>query len=257
MTVTTGSSPTLTEAQGRRAGRELALELVFRPLSNLLVPALVRIRIAPPLVVLANAVTGLLAAFVLFRGDLLAAALLLQLKTVLDNSDGALARVTGRVTLTGRYLDTVADLVVNAALFAALAHVTGRPVLAACAFVALVVVLAFDFNVSELYREARGIAAEQPAPSGSAVERVLEASYRALFAPLDRAVRALAARRGAAYDDVAVTVLANVGLSTQLLVLGICLAAGAPAVYLWFALACLAALVPLQLRAERRGRVED
>ena len=32
--------------------------------------------------------------------------LLLQLKTLLDNADGQLARVTGRVTLVGRYLDT-------------------------------------------------------------------------------------------------------------------------------------------------------
>ena len=51
---------------------------------------------------------------------------LLQLKTVLDNADGQLARASGRVTLTGRYLDTEADLVVNAALFAALGYVTGQ-----------------------------------------------------------------------------------------------------------------------------------
>ena len=69
-----------------------------------------------------------LAALVLYRGHLVAAALLLQLKTLLDNADGALARATGQVTLTGRYLDTIADLVVNAAVFAALGHVTGQPV---------------------------------------------------------------------------------------------------------------------------------
>ena len=50
------------------------------------------------------------------------------------------------------------------------------------------------------------------------------------------------------------TVLANLGLTTQLVVLGVCLLLGAPSVYLWFALACLVALVPLQLRAERRAR---
>jgi len=257
MTVTTRSAPPLAEADGRRAGRELALELVFRPLSKLLVPVLARTGIAPPLVVLANAVIGLVAALALFRGELLAAALLLQLKTLLDNSDGELARATGRVTLTGRYLDTICDLVVNAVLFAALAHVTGHLLLAACSFGALVVVLAFDFNATELFREARGIASEQPLADGSLAERVLAAIYRALFVPLDRAVRALARRRGAAYDEVAVNVLANLGLSTQLLVLGVCLAFGAPTVYLWFVLGCLALLVPIELRAERRGRAED
>ena len=56
----------------------------------------------------------------LARGELVLAAVLFQVKTLLDNADGPLARVTGRVTLVGRYLDTLADLVVNAALFAAL-----------------------------------------------------------------------------------------------------------------------------------------
>ena len=50
------------------------------------------------------------------------------------------------------------------------------------------------------------------------------------------------------------TFLANLGLTTQLVVLGLCLLLGAPSAYLWFALACLVALVPLQLRAERRSR---
>ena len=85
-------------------------------------PLLARIGVAPPVVVVANAATGLFAALAIVRGELLVAALLLQLKTLLDNSDGQLARVTGRVTLAGRYLDTEADLVVNVALFAALAH---------------------------------------------------------------------------------------------------------------------------------------
>ena len=256
MTATTGNSSTLEGAEGRRAGRELALELVFRPMSKLLVPAFARIGAAPPLVVVANAVTGLVAALALFRGELLAAALLLQLKTLLDNCDGELARASGRVTLVGRYLDTVSDLAVNAALFVALAHVTGRPVLAAFAFVALFVVLAFDFNVTELYRQTRGMPAVQPPWSGSPGERVLEGIYRLVFGPFDRAIRALARRRGAAYDEVAVDLVANLGLSTQLVVLGVCLAVGAPTVYPWFALACLVALVPLQFRAERRGRTE-
>jgi phosphatidylglycerophosphate synthase len=121
----------------RRGGRELVLELVFRPLASLLARLLLRTRVSPLAVVLANAVAGLLAAAVLARGELVTAALLLQLKTLLDNADGRLARMSGRVTLVGRYLDTEADLVVNAALFAALAHVTGQPWLALVAFLAL------------------------------------------------------------------------------------------------------------------------
>lgn len=241
----------------RRAGRELLLESVFRPLSNLFVPLLQRIGVSPPAVVLANAAVGLLAALALGRGQLIGAAVLLQLKTLLDNMDGQLARASGRVTLTGRYLDTVADLVVNAALFAALGHITGQPFLAAVSFVALTLVLAVDFNVTELYREAHDIPRRQPVATGGPAERVLASLYAILFAPLDRAVRSVSEWRfggRAAYDRFTVTFLANLGLTTQLAVLGLCLLLGAPSAYLWFALVCLVALVPLQLRAERQAR---
>jgi len=243
-------------SEPRRAGRELLLEAIFRPAANLFVPPLRRLAVPPPAVVLANAVAGLAAALLLARGELLAAALLLQLKTLLDNLDGRLARATGRVTLAGRYLDTLADLAVNAALFAALARVTDRPLLALVAFVALTLVLAFDFNASALYREAHGTAATVPRAAGGAVERLLATAYRVLLDPLDRAVRVIAGRRfapGRTYDALTVTILANMGLTTQLAVLGVCLVLGAPTVYLWFVLACFAALVPVQLRAERRG----
>lgn len=243
-------------SEPRRAGRELLLEGVFRPAANVFVPPLRRLAVPPPAVVLANAAAGLVAALLLAGGELIAAALVLQLKTLLDNLDGQLARATGQVTLTGRYLDTLADLVVNAALFAALARVTGRPVLALAGFLGLTLVLAFDFNATELFRGAHGIATTAPRASGGRVEKTLASTYAVVLAPLDRAARALVARRlppGRTYDALTVTVLANMGLTTQLAVLGLCLLLGAPAAYFWFVLACCAALLPLQLRAERRG----
>jgi phosphatidylglycerophosphate synthase len=256
----------------RRAGRELVLEVVFRPPATALARVFARLGVAAPAVVLANALTGLVAAFALARGELVAAAVLLQLKTLLDNTDGQLARLTGRVTLVGRYLDTEADLVVNAAIFAALGHVTGEPLLAALSFAALVLVLAVDFNVTELYRQAHGHAIRPATRTGSGVERTLEWIYRATFGQLDRAIRGASRRRlrriveseqdpqrvanaRLAYiDRRAVTVLANLGLSTQLLVLGICLVARAPGLYLWLTLVCLGVLVPLHVRAEIRAR---
>jgi len=253
----------------RRAGRELILELVFRPLSSALVSLFLRARFPPPAVVLANAATGLCAAFAVARGELVLAAVLLQVKTLLDNADGQLARTSGKVTLTGRYLDTEADLVVNAALFAALGHVTGQPWLALAAFLALTLVLTVDFNVTELYREVRGEAKPVPVALGGWVERLLARFYRVVFAPQDRLVRLFSAIRleralarkmpseavtRAYHDRPTVTVLANLGLSTQLVVLGLCLLFDAPAVYLWLALGCLALLPVLQLRREYLAR---
>ena len=80
----------------RRAGREIALEWIFGPLASALVPWLLRLRIPPLAVVLANAIAGLAGAVALARGELVLAAVLVQVKTVLDNADGQLARVTGR-----------------------------------------------------------------------------------------------------------------------------------------------------------------
>ncbi len=253
----------------RRAGREITLEWIFRPLAGVLVPWLLRLRIPPPVVVLANATAGLAAAAALARGEHVLAAVLLQVKTVLDNADGQLARVSGRVTLAGRYLDTEADLVVNAALFAALGYVTGQPWLALAAFLALTLVLATDYNLSELYREVHGVAQAPPAASGGRVESLLREVYRVVFAPLDRLVRGLSARRleralagepasdvvTLAYNDRGtVTVLANLGLSTQLAVLGLCLLLAEPALYLRMTLASVALLPVLQLRRERLAR---
>jgi archaetidylinositol phosphate synthase len=259
-------------ANRRRAGRELVLEVLFRPLSSALVPGLARLGVPPAAVVAANAASGLAAAVAIARGDLLVAALLLQLKTLLDNTDGQLARASGRVTLVGRYLDTEADLLVNVAVFGALGYVTGQPLVAALALVALTLVLAVDFNLTELEREASELPWAGPARTDGAAERVLERIYDIVFAPLDRLVRRLSERRferlvpagapasrvGAARsayrDRLTLDVLANLGLSTQLAVLGICLAVGAPAVYPWLVLGCLLLLVAVQLRAERRAR---
>jgi phosphatidylglycerophosphate synthase len=274
MTISTENVPSrLRERSGKeRPARELVVEAFFGPLANLAVRALLPLRVPPPAVVLANAAAGFLAAFALVRGELILAALLLQLKTLLDNADGQLARAAGRVSFVGRYLDTEADLVVNAALFSALGATTGMPWLAFAAFCALTLVLSTSFNMAELHRKVRGETTERPQASGGRLERTLGLVYSAVFAPQDRVIRSFSSRRLTrvlagepdveraraatfAYTDrFTVTALANFGLSTQLVVLGVCLALGAPEAYLWLALACGLTLPVLQLRRERVAR---
>src|SRR5205085_4527063 len=131
----------LSRSRKARAGKDVVCELVFRPLAHLVVLALLPLRVPPPVVAGAAGATGVAAAVELARGQLIAAALLVQLKTVLDNADGQLARLSGRVTVFGRYLDSELDLIVNAALFAAVGSATGRWLPAAAGFVALTSVL--------------------------------------------------------------------------------------------------------------------
>jgi archaetidylinositol phosphate synthase len=240
------------------ASAELLCEAVFRPLAHLVVLALLPLRVPPPAVVFTATGTGLAAAVEIGRSDFIGAALLLQLKTVLDNADGQLARAAGRVSAFGRYLDSESDLLVDAALFVALGHVTGRWWLAAASFVALTLVLSVDFNLERLFRREWGEDREARPPAQGAAA-VLARVYDLVYAPQDRLVErfveahlqklgAGAAERRRYHDAATLTVFANFGLSTQLAALGICLAAGHPGAYLWIPIACGLAFLPLELR---------
>ena len=242
-------SSALDRSRKPRRGTELLCEKVFRPLAHPLVLLLARLRVPPPLVVVAAGVAGIAAAVELGRGSLLAAALLLQLKTLLDNADGQLARLTGRTSAFGRYLDSEVDLLVNAALFTALGWTTGRPALALAGFLALTSVLSLNFNAERLSRAA---VAEPEAESGATA--LLRRVYRFAYAPQDRLAEALVARRPALTGSIAVSLLANLGMSTQLAAFGLLIALGHPIAFAWLVLAeaALIALALLPRRAPRR-----
>ena len=236
-------------------------EYVFRPVAQVVVAALAPLRVPPPAVVLANFATGLVAAWVLASGHFLWAAVLLQAKTVLDNADGQLARMTGRESVLGRYLDSECDLVFDAAVCAALGYVTSWWV-GALAFACLTFVLSVNYNVERLYRREHGEPAEAM-PAAAGFSRVLAGFYAVVYSPQDRLVERFAAwrlrtasagERLAWHDRTTVAVVAQFGLSTQLVALGVCLATGSPAAYAWVAAGCALSLIPLALRRERLRR---
>lgn len=214
----------------QRAGFDLVCELVFRPPAHLVARALAPLRVPPPAVVLAGTATGIAAAVEIGRHGFVAAAVLLQLKTLLDNADGQLARATGRVTDFGRYLDSESDLLVDAAVFAALGLWIG-PSAALAGFVVLTTVLSLNFN---LERVSRGAPA---AADGSFLGRV----YAVVYGPQDRFAETLIRRPSRA----TVFVASNFGLSPQLLALGVFLALGHPGAYVGAVAICLAVLFVL------------
>jgi phosphatidylglycerophosphate synthase len=262
----------LARSRKAKVGYELVCERVFRPLAHLVVVALLPLRVPPPLVAAASGATGIAAAVELAQGRFLLAALLVQVKTVLDNADGQLARISGRITPFGRYLDSELDLIVNAALFAAVGWSSGRLVLAAAGFVALTTVLNVNYNAERLYRAERGEAGSpMPETSGRAAG-LLRRLYVLVYAPQDRLVERFVARRLRAaspparlayHDRATVSVLANLGMSTQLLVFGACVALGRPAAFGWIAIAelalvlCLAGRRELALRSFVRSSVDS
>jgi phosphatidylglycerophosphate synthase len=248
----------------RRPTTEYVCEYLFRPVAQVVVLVLRPLRVPPPAVVLANATCGVAAALAVFDGRLLVGALLLQAKTVLDNADGQLARATGQTSVLGRYLDSESDLAVNAVVFAALGQAIGRPFLALGAFVVLTLVLSVDFNFERLYRRERGDERDA-APPATGFAAALARVYAIVYGSQDRLVEAFVewrlralnagpAARLAWHDRGSLFVLVNFGLSTQLAVLGVCLAAGSITAYFWFVFACGATLVPLVIRRDFRAR---
>jgi phosphatidylglycerophosphate synthase len=253
---------------------EWTSEYFFRPLAHLCVLVLLPLRVPPTWLVVFHTCLGVFAGVLVARGDHWTAAILIQIKTILDNADGQLARASGMVTETGRYLDTEGDFVVNVALFLGLGAFTGQWLLAVVALAVFTVLLSVDFNWEYLYRHERG-EGFRPKPDSSrehqGVLRALERFYATVFAPQDRLVRRVSENRFetvyarhpnpqargdarlAYFEADSLLVLANLELSTQLLVLGVCLVLGVPMVFLWFVIASGVVVVGLQLRREARA----
>ncbi len=244
----------LARSRKPRRGVELLCEGVFRPLAQPVVVALARLRVPPPAVVVASGVAGLAGAVELGRGAFVAAALLVQLKTLLDNADGQLARLTGRTSAFGRYLDSDVDLLVNAALFAALGWRFSQPALALAGFVALTSVLSLNFNAERLSRE---VAAEPDAEgaSDSLVLALVRGFYGLVYAPQDRLAEWIVERRPSLASPTTVGVLANLGMSSQLAVLGLFLVLGHPLGFAWLVLGELA-VIGLAILPQRLPREE-
>ncbi|GAA5535075.1 CDP-alcohol phosphatidyltransferase family protein [Deinococcus aluminii] len=228
-----------------RPAREWAAESLFRPLAERLVPPLARRNVNPVRVVLAHTALGVLAGVLLRRGHRLTPAALLQVKTLLDNLDGQLARATGQTTETGRYLDSELDVVVNAAVLLGLAGRWGLPLTLLQSLI-----LSVDYLWERGHRAARGEVFRTPPAQTGDDPRVLAAlklAYALYFTPQERMLETLfewrlRARTGGeptpaqrrAYTPCAINrVAVNLGLSTQLLALGACLLCGRPRVYLW------------------------
>jgi archaetidylinositol phosphate synthase len=239
----------------------------MRPLTRLLVAIFARLGFDPLWVLAAHGGIGLVAAGLIASGHFVLAALLLQLKTLLDNSDGGLARATGRVTQLGRYADTSVDFVVNLALFAALARYGPWP-LALGALLVLTLILSLDFRLEARYWALRRQAAAEASQGRPAwLYRFLHGLYQRLFAPqdalVDRLDDALLTRltggkppnfqaRLAWNDLFSTATLVNLGLSSQLVLLGLCLILAQPFWYVYAVYGQLAYVAGVQvLRAIR------
>ncbi len=91
-------------------------EKVYRRFSRPLAAFLAKFNASPNAVTIVATVIGILAALPIAAGMLWEGAAVIFISQILDCTDGDLARMTGRVTRKGAYLDRVFDRFVDAAI---------------------------------------------------------------------------------------------------------------------------------------------
>jgi phosphatidylglycerophosphate synthase len=95
-----------------------------RPAARIIANSLKETSITPVQVTVWFIITGLIAISCMLYDYYWAAAFFLILKSVLDAADGELARVKKTPSYTGRYFDSVADIILNFFIFLTLWHIT-------------------------------------------------------------------------------------------------------------------------------------
>ena len=95
-----------------------------RPLARIIANTLKNTSFTPIHVTTAFTISGLIGVFCMLKGYYWLAAFFLILKSILDAADGELARVKNTPSYTGRFLDSVADIVLNFIIFMTLWSIT-------------------------------------------------------------------------------------------------------------------------------------
>lgn len=95
-----------------------------RPVARVISLALKDTVFTPIHVTVGFIIAGLFAVVCIIYGHYWSAALFLIIKSILDAADGELARIRKTPSYTGRYLDSVADILLNAIIFIALWYIT-------------------------------------------------------------------------------------------------------------------------------------
>lgn len=105
-----------------RENRFLDLSDYGRPAAILFADQFKNSRLTPIHVTLLFTISGLLAVLFILQGYYLAAGLFLILKSVLDAADGELSRVKNTPSYTGRYLDSISDIILNFLIITAVGY---------------------------------------------------------------------------------------------------------------------------------------
>lgn len=210
-----------------------------RPAARIIANSLKDTSITPVQVTVWFIISGLIAIACMLYEYYWAAAFFLILKSVLDAADGELARVKKTPSYTGRYFDSIADIILNFFIFLALWHITDSSLIYAwLAFMGIqlqgtlynyyYVILRNKFNgdtTSRVFEDKTPIALK-----GEKQENVnfLFILYKILYGVFDKIIYFLdkKAIESKPFDNRFMTAVSTFGLGFQLLIVAIMLVLG-------------------------------
>ncbi|PKP13472.1 MAG: CDP-alcohol phosphatidyltransferase [Bacteroidetes bacterium HGW-Bacteroidetes-3] len=210
-----------------------------RPAARIIANSLKKTSFTPVQVTVSFIISGVIAIACMLYGYYWAAAFFLILKSVLDAADGELARVKNTPSYTGRYFDSIADIILNFFIFLAIWHITNSSLIyALLAFVGVqlqgtlynyyYVILRNKFNGDTTSRVF-----EDKTPTALKGENqrnvnFLFALYKLLYGVFDKTIYFLdkKAIRDKPFNNWFMTAVSTFGLGFQLLIISVMLVLG-------------------------------
>ena len=218
-----------------------------RPIAIVIANSLKNTAVTPVHVTIGFIISGLIAIYCIIQGYYWLAAFFLIVKSVLDAADGELARVKQRPSYTGRYLDSVADIILNSLFFISIWYITNTTIwIGLLAFIGLqlqgtlynyyYVILRNKFNGDTTSRVF-----ENKTPIAFDGERqkhvnILFGLYKLFYGAFDKTIYTLdsTADKGSVLPNWLMTSVSTFGLGFQLLIIAIMLVLGYKALILPF-----------------------
>ena len=203
-----------------------------RPFAKVIANTLKNTTFTPIHVTIGFIIAGIFAVYCIILEHYWLAAFFLILKSILDAADGELARVKQKPSYTGRYLDSVADILLNGLFFTAIGYIANTPIwICIGAFLGFqlqgtlynyyYVILRNKFDgdtTSRVFENKTPIAL--PREKQKHVN-ILFGMYKVLYGAFDKSIYALDsnAHKGAALPKWFMTSVSTFGLGFQLLLI--------------------------------------
>lgn len=205
-----------------------------RPVAKVIANSLKNTAFTPIHVTIGFIISGLIAIYCILQGHYWLAAFFLICKSILDAADGELARVKQTPSHSGRYLDSVADIILNAMFFLSIWYVTENTFLVCfVAFLGLqlqgtlynyyYVILRNKFNgdiTSRVFETDTPVAFKGEKQKHV---NILFAMYMLLYGVFDQTIYAIdrSANRGKVLPKWLMTCVSTFGLGFQLLIIAV------------------------------------